>query len=205
MPHLPLQQVDFDKWIRPSEAIAELRKLWTLTIAIDAITGRLRNGLVQAYAGTSVRELRVNSQRRMEINTLVPVPAQHWSSWASRAASTFWNAGDVTLYDRSGQPYASYHDVRFHPRDFAALVPPEARQTEPEARQPRMDDRPSLSQDDAERFSRAILCGWPQSTEDFAHKKAVLFFPDHKISRDWFRVIFRAIRGPKSRGKQRKT
>ena len=58
---------------------------------------------------------------------------------------------------------------------------------------------------EAENFSRAILAGWPQTTEEVALQKAKLFFPDNKVPKDWFLKKFRVIRGPKTRGKQPKT
>jgi hypothetical protein len=58
----------------------------------------------------------------------------------------------------------------------------------------------TLSKIEAEKFCRAILAGWPDTTEENAHAKSLLFFPDKKVPRDWFRPIFRAIRGPKKRG-----
>jgi hypothetical protein len=68
------------------------------------------------------------------------------------------------------------------------LPPPEARTSD-------------LSGDDAKRFSHAILAGWPDSTREFARAKALLFFPDKKVPRDWFYNIFSLIRGHRNPGK----
>jgi len=205
MAQLPLLPEDFEGWLRPADARATLEKLWGQDIATDAIAGRLRTGIIQAYAGTRVREIGYSSSRHTEISALEPIPAKHWVAWPSRADPTFWKVGDVTLYDAAGSRYATYHDVRFHPRDIQALIPPKPAPPQgtspPEPLEPPIELKPP-PRPEAEKFARAILHSWPDCTQDWAYEKAVAFFPKNKVPRDWFRSILRSIRGPQKPGKK---
>ena len=69
------------------------------------------------------------------------------------------------------------------------------------ARAPKDDKRPGLSVSDAEKFCRFLLDVRPDVSERDAHRRAVQFFHDRKVTRDWFWDIFRPIRGPKNPGK----
>jgi hypothetical protein len=64
------------------------------------------------------------------------------------------------------------------------------------------EDRKNLTAAEAKRLCEFLLSELPNVTERDAHKRAVAFFHDRKVPRDWFIDIFRAIRGPKSPGKQ---
>jgi hypothetical protein len=186
-----------------------LAELWGVDVATDAIAGRLRTGLIVATAGIRAREVNTHPPSTVK-DPLMPIPAKHWDSWPSRADPKFWKVGDVSLYGPTGLLHASYHDVRFHPEGIAALVPPApptvsiAPAAAPTPLPIPAPARAALSGDEAKRFSRAILEGWPESTEDFAWGKAKLFFPANKVSRDWFKGIFRSIRGHRNPGKQPK-
>ena len=114
-----------------------------------------------------------------------------------------WIAGDFGL---------SYGDVNtlifgaeFCFEDVQSIIPQKRPAVAGIGDKPAQPDRGSpLSEADAKRFASAIISGWPDASQDWAHEKALLFFPDRAISRDKFRAIFRAIQGPKNRGKPTK-
>lgn len=149
-------------------------------------------------------------------NQLTFVPARMWSLWiGTDGDDQFWATGDATFsqtraLDSSGYGTVNdkfrYFNVRFDPaglpwtRSLAAASNP-------------IEERPALAtvklkkdlpRPEAERFSRAILSEWPNTTERDAHQKAKLFFPDNNVPKHWFLEIFGSIRGPKIRGQQPK-
>lgn len=123
-------------------------------------------------------------------------------------ATEDWVAGDFGVYkDRA---VTSIFGVEFCAEDVQKIVPRfrssnDASVTNEVASVGQIDRSSPLSEADAQRFAKAIIAGWPEASQDWAHEKALLFFPDRTISRDNFRAIFRAIQGPKNRGKPRKS
>ncbi len=95
-----------------------------------------------------------------------------------------------------------FFNIRFDPSSFSGGEPPPLPQEDEEkVASPAIGRDREISTDEANRFSKAVIAGWPEATETFAHTKALAFFPDSKVTREWFLGIFRLIRGPKNRGK----
>lgn len=204
----PPTEDEFNRdWLTPEEALdlltydeRDTKRRWLMS--------RLKTEQIIAVARTGA------PGGRMEPFPLVP--AQYWGGWDEYGDEHFWATGDATFHVGIRAGYSGHKlrflDIRFDPSSFSGertmRIPlPPAPPAPPEAEVPPTPPVPrkDISRDDAERFSRAILAGWPDSTEDFAYRKAELFFPDKKVPRDWFKKIFRLIRGPKNRGKQPKT
>ena len=149
-----------------------------------------------------------------------------WIGWDGEYDDNFWDDGDASFSVPADGGIEGYSfttlrcfDIRFDPATFSGRPPPSVppdgsprtvivpeiadESDEGEPLKPERDKE--ISKDDATRFSRAVLAGWPDATEKFAHEKALAFFPNRKVPRDWFLRIFRSIRGPKSRGVQPRT
>ncbi|AVA13591.1 hypothetical protein C3E99_06810 [Sphingopyxis sp. MG] len=122
----------------------------------------------------------------------------------------FWKSGTHTL-TRPIDPYRTDNrypiecfGIRLDPAGIDTILRDSGASTDGEPREQKPPSSP-LSDAEARRFAAAIVAGWPEASQDWAHEKAQLFFPDKSISRDNFRVIFRAIQGPKTPGKTKKT
>jgi len=116
-----------------------------------------------------------------------------------------------------------YFDIKFDPASFSSkpLPPPppdgadpvflaevgvetilQSQEAERRVARAKLDP---LSAMDAERFCRFLLDVRPNATERDAHRRAVDFFHDRRVPRDWFWDIFRSIRGDKKPGPPPKT
>lgn len=197
-------------WVTPDDGLGVLVQFLEERTRCKGIKDRLESGAMIAVARTG------RSERDRSLQPFVPVSNRVWRHMDSSEEDHFWNSGDAVVQVPSSGNYGSglekhhYFDVRFDPQGFSGKPPTKAvadhlAETS-DAPLPHPPPAPlkDLSVDDAERFSRAILAGWPDSTEEAAHKQATHYFPEHKVPRDWFKSIFRVIRGPKNPGKQPK-
>jgi len=214
----PPTEDEFNGWFTPDDVLeGQGHRAEGLTRKRELIE-QLRGGMVLPVARTGQPD-----PRKTVLESFVPISRELWAEFSDEGNSLFWERGlaVITVFFGDGSGYGGYShtfrffDVRFDPRSFSgrpisAPEPPvqaapslTAQATaDPQRAEPRTAD---LSTADAERFCRAILGGWPDATQDFAHEKALLFFPDNRVPRDWFRSILRSIRGHKNPGRQPKT
>ena len=211
-------EADWKGWLTPKQALdlyvacGQIQETGARQIA-----DRLAIGVIRSIAQYVVD---AKSARR-EFQRL---PDTYWRGFAPLADSHFWDTGDRSIWRRvvvsSSQAWmgrstdqvrdAALYGVRFDPAPIRALLQiatptQEMPSAEQSAKAVAAIERGApLSRAEAEKFSKAILHGWPGATEEWVYEKALLFFPDRRVARDPFRVIFRAIRGPKKRGKQPK-
>jgi hypothetical protein len=200
----PAEQSFNREWLTPEEALGLLRPVYfEVGTRRRWIMARLKTSQIIAVARTAAW----SGQTRQ----FTPVGQGLWGQCDEWGDNHFWDTGDISLYTRDHR--VRFLDVRFDPESFSGKPPKNLLPTfqsqppeEPQASQSSIsDDRPHLSRADAERFCRAILTGWPDVTQDFAHEKATLFFPDKRVPRDRFRSILRSIRGATKPGKKAKT
>lgn len=189
---------DFEHWLKPCEALELLPSEWGRGHAINAIVTNLKVGGLRSSARTG----RLMCDDGFENVDYFPIPPIYWDDleWIN-GPEALWVTGQVSFHigSRTNQRPANdwiehiFTDVRFDPEGFAVAFDLDQDRNAPQSN--------ALSAADAERFAKSILHGWPDTTERTAHKKAVLFFPDHHVSRDPFLKIFRSIRGHKNPGK----
>ncbi|NCP15372.1 MAG: hypothetical protein GW858_14635 [Sphingomonadales bacterium] len=189
---------DFEQWLKPREALELLPSEWGRGHAINAIVTNLKVGGLRS----SARAGRLMSDDGCEQVAYFPIPPIYWDEleWIN-GPETLWVTGQVSFHigSRTNQRPAEdwiehiFTDVRFDPEGFAVAFDLDQTGNSQSSK--------ALPVAEAERFARAILHGWPDTTERNAYAKAVLFFPDHRVSRDPFLKIFRSIRGYKSPGK----
>jgi hypothetical protein len=189
------------EWLRPTNAVElvgtshdseSTTRRWLMA--------RLKTGVIQAVARTS----EVHG-KRIDFS---PVPQRLWKQLDEWGEEHFWQTGDQVFH--YGGESIQMLDIRFDVETLGSRArkpdPPEAAAgTERRAVSRRNDTRTNISAPDAERFCRFLLEVRPNATERDAHRRAVDFFHDRKVPRDWFWDIFRAIRGHRNRGKQPKT
>lgn len=217
-----LSEDELETWLRPNEALSRLPEGWDDRTKRRAILGRISIGHIHCGAKTCV----VQSSRRSNIDRRATcrVGDHLWLDPWSCHAEDLWTIGDLRFdnspplelvylfVDGVPQPNdpeiitVSYTGVRLDPVSYRrAFDLPSLAGPEPEAKAPpndqSADTKKPLPTAEAERFAKAVIAGWPQATQDWAHRKAALFFPDQTIGREQFRHIFRAIQGPKTRGK----
>lgn len=212
-----VQRADFDQWLPPRRALHLLTAHFETEATISALLNRLSLGLL--IAGAELTTWHSGDQE--ERAPLLVVPRSFWYHPSHfQMGTTFWKTGDVTVfgvtgagYGISANDYVAFTGVRFDPEGLAAVamamghdVPelahsPPAKPDAPQSIARRND----ISIDDAKRFSTAVIAGWPTATEKFAHAKALAFFPENKVPREWFLGIFRSIRGHKNPGVPPKT
>jgi hypothetical protein len=165
-----------------------------------AILEKLKAGVLVGVA----RYAQLADDESVPPKTLLPVARRAWKLLSDDDEYHFWKEGNVIAeYPRSAgygavEKVERYFDVRLAPNTFLIDYQDEPSEQAPVPGPPK--DRADLSEAEAERFCRAMLEGWPNAGQDFAHDKAVLFFPDSKVPRDWFRSIFRSTRGPTKPG-----
>lgn len=169
-----------------------------------AIIERLRAGQIVSVARTAQIRGDVAGVRPFVI-----VPSGAWQRADQNDMFRFWKKGDLVVNDvRDGVIHGGkqrYFDVRFDPQTFSGRPPQMPDDHADENLSSVVVERgKEISTDEAQRFSSAIIAGWPEATEVFAHAKALAFFSENKVPREWFLGIFRSIRGPKNRGKQPK-
>ena len=199
MPWSPPEE-DFNfKWVIPKHAWDELKAIISQESARQRyLMDRLKSGLIIAYA----RDHECGSRRfRFSV-----IPPHFWGQCGRWGDDHFWATGDQT-FEFPGESTHRFLDIRFPPDWFAGspdIEHPGTASGESPSEQSD-DDRPPLSRADAEKFCKAVLAGWGDSvTQDWAFDKAVLFFPEKKVTRDAFRSILRSIRGPMKPGKRGK-
>jgi hypothetical protein len=166
------------------------------------IMARLKTGVIQAVARTTEIQ-----GKRYEFNA---VPQRLWNQCDDWGEDHFWQTGDEIFYH--GETRVRSLDIRFDPNTIASRAlkpsPPEMDPTPATPPKPKEKSGPNkrdnLSPSDAERFCKFLLEVRPNATERDAHKRAVNFFHDRKVPRDWFWDIFRTIRGHRNPGKQPK-
>lgn len=198
-----------DHWITPLEALdvsddrmAEDHEKW-------ALLEQLRAGQILAVARTAQVNPTVGA-----VQPFVRISAGAWRRAGQSEQFNFWKTGHLVVpgvekTDDYGGVLTGekerYFNVRFDPASFDGRPPPPEPDDGAEAAAPAAVERgKEISTEEAKRFSVAILAGWPDATESFAHAKALAFYSQNKVPREWFLGIFRSIRGPKSRGKQPK-
>jgi hypothetical protein len=204
----PSESVFNDEWVTVSEA-QELARANASQFGERWLLDQLKEGLVIAVARSGP------TKADGPLEQFVRVLPGLWKKWDDWGSDYFWSSGTAIFQHYSATGYGDtvasrFFDVRFDPASFngkVIILKPEApaiavRQlAAAQAGSSIVDNRAvPLSRGDAEKFSRAILAGWPEATEELAYTKALLFFPDNRIPRDWLRGIFRVIRGPKKRG-----
>tara|TARA_R110000868_G_scaffold34144_3_gene123438 strand:- start:4159 stop:4875 length:717 start_codon:yes stop_codon:yes gene_type:complete len=199
----PIPRDEFEGWLTPREAMSALG--YPAVTGLKAFLRELETGRVRA-AAEDIRWWRGGESGQESYGLIDP---RFWTVDPPTASSDLWPFGQHKFvihqnsYGLQSTIRITMFDVRFEPRSTPKTkqnlsLPP----TEPDDLS--AASKRDLPKTDAERFSKAIIAGWPDATEPFAHQKAVLFFPDNKVPRDWFLSIFRLIRGPKSRGRQPK-
>jgi len=196
-----------DDWITPLDALdvsdvrmADHHDQW-------AILEQLRAGQIIAVARTAQ-----TSQADGLVRPLMRVPAAAWSRMRQFEDDRFWATGHLVVTAGATDNYGGainakdrFFNIRFDPGSFSGRPPPALpHDDEGKPASPTTDRDKEISTDEATCFSRAVLAGWPDATEAFAHAKALAFFPENKVPREWFLSIFRSIRGPKNRGKSPK-
>ena len=194
-------------WMSPRDALKLCyAEGWDWSTTVATIGTRMKSGLIDTMA----RHVAQPGKDRLEY---VLLKHEFWRDyWSPTSDHDFWKTGDIEIRGGRVTGYGddrvkvSFFGVKFDPDAIRAMLPATGESTLPTPqREIAVEDRQrQLASGDAEKFSRAILAGWPDATEEWAREKALLFYPEHKIPRDWFRDIFRAIRGPKKRGKQPK-
>lgn len=197
------------RWPRMPDAVEKLcaASNWNEGDAIGWILRRLKTGEIVAAARTMAR----SNWGRTERTEFAAVPSDFWADITIDTLDPLWTQGDYEDLTRrrhgnEAMIVAGLFETRISPEPLVAWLNPRPIEEPPvPAAAADAIPRRELSRSEAERFSRSILTGWPESTEDFAHSKAVLFFPNHNVPRDWFLKTFRVIRGPRKRGKQPKT
>lgn len=135
------------------------------------------------------------------------VPPKVWGlAFSGNPRPDFWLHGNLTYstgmgYSISTHNWMALTAVRFEPDGVERLahslgVPNAEDGAPPKSSAKRLPDA------EAERVSRLILDIWGKGvTEARAVQLAQVISPEHKVSRDPFLVVFRAIRGDKKRGK----
>jgi hypothetical protein len=199
----PPSEEEFNRdWILPEDTIAgPVHRLGGGTERL-AVMEQLKAGVLVAVARTA----QICRGGAETIVRFAHIPPTEWRGLSSEAEHLFWDQNTLVVEDLGTTGYGSgptqrYFGIRFDPRDGYLDPTPSVQPANAIQAVARGSD---LSRDEAERFSRAILAGWPGSTRAFAHEKALLFFPEHKVPRDWFYDIFSLIRGPKNPGPQPK-
>ena len=223
-----LSEQELSGWLKPADALALLPESLSLDSKARVTLARLSSGFVRVAAKSMA--FRSSQTPQITRDSYCLVQPHLWVSPWNVNARDLWALGDlhfdndepaplvyVVGFDDPIEPDRTimtvhYAGVRIDPASFceafdlpignpSAPVLTDAPGVIGDSLAPKL---PALKEDDAKRFSRAILSEWPDSTQDFAFEKAALFFNENSVPRDWFRSVFRSIRGPVSRGKKAK-
>lgn len=195
---------DFATWLSPPHAIEALSTLGRQS-AVSEILRRLKTGRVHAAASlswTSLGDLRSRDRAR--------IPAEWWEKTygLDQTHAHFWVAGGVSFHLKGGYRERDVtmeaFDLRFDPRDIAAIAPKPA--TAVAAAPAANKDAKPLPAAERQRFAALYveLFG-DAATETKAVAALRACYPDHSIGRDAFLADFRAIRGRQVPGRKRKT
>lgn len=187
--------------LSPAQAIAALG-LSSHELAVTQFERELKAGRVEALCHQA--KIFLETEAYSTLRAIIDPWVWHLSFPA--ADSDFWETGYFRVLvpstlGRSGwQGDIEFFQVRFWPDGLPGgsdnPLPTSARQDTVSAQAP-------LPQAEAERVSRAILQIWTSAvTERRAVELARGMCSDHRVSRDPFLEIFRAIRGDKRPGKQ---
>lgn len=199
-------------WFTPLDALGVKKIEMAPSHEVWALLERLRAGQIIAVARTATVRADLVGVRPM-----VKVNAGAWRRMNDDDEHFFWLTGDLSVETSPALNLKGtvnrdrFFDVRFDPTSFSGQPPVQIEvEDEIQGNSASQDSdiqipKPQLAKSEAERFCRALIAGWPDASQDFAHGKAQLFFPDHKVPRDWFRGILRSIQGPKKPGKPGKT
>lgn len=199
-----LSEAEFYSWLTPRDALARIGVTRLNPTTCNAITARVQGGLLRIAA-------EVRQRNGTDSIAFWIVPPGLWQSDPPSWNEAFWNTGDYAALHQSyrgSDARFQLFGIRFEPAGIERFMRAAGLLTEEAPSPPKPEpvkDLPPLSTAEAERFCRAILLGWPDCSQDFAHEKAVLFYPENKVSRDWFRSILRSIRGHTKPGKKPKT
>lgn len=203
---VPPSADEFDGWFSPEDAVGGL-------------SGRIEDGpkkrwLVERLRGGAITGVARQAQGSDGISrSFTPVPIRSWEHFDENDPQ-FWEFGDATIvtpvplsssaggYGPSSARKERYFDVRFHPDDFSGGRRPRPIPAQPETTSPQLGARP-LPDAEAQRVAKLILEIWGKGvTETRAVELARIVSPEHRVSRDPFLAVFRAIRGHKKPGKQ---
>lgn len=200
----PPTKDEFKEWYTGLDAIGVSDEAMADDVDKWAIVQRLQAGQIIAVARTAQVRSDVAG-----VQPFVPIPIGPWQRMDRNAEFYFWKTGDLVVPDiRDGVVHRGsqrYFDIRLDPASFSgAPLPTVILELEAPAKAPTQGAPAPISKAEAERFCRAILAGWPDAGQDWAYEKAQLFFPDHKVARDFFRSILRSIRGSTRPGKKPK-
>lgn len=217
-----MEATNFGNWITPRETLLAITQHFEHEQTIKAILNRLSLGLIHGAAETTIWSTHEGEEQL----PFIVMPKIIWRRpYTFDSKSDFWKTGDYTSYlPRKGyefdsKSYIAYAGARFDPDGVIALAaalgiepswPKRLLGKEPwsgaDEPAPMLPARPAppkdnLSPAEAKRFCEFLLQGWPTISERAAHKRAVGFYEEFKVPRDWFWGIFRAIRGDKKPGK----
>lgn len=210
---------ELSKWLAPLAAYRLLKERLGPTAA-EAISGRLKGGLIRAAARSSSWE---RLDRDPDPTGCVLVPARYWTSVSTRGWKNFWATGDLRIFTGRNSAFPNaptvirYYGVRFDPAAIqltisdkpaiSAVVRPSPQST------PEKDaEAVSLKKPSAMKLVpvahliacfeayRKIYTG-PANTEDAAMDFARRMFPDHSFTRKQVRDL----RGPATMGRPKES
>ena len=121
-----VEKIDFEVWLRPTQAVKLLAGRGSWGTYTDQIVTRLKNDLIDAAADHAT----IRTGGKIEPMTLLRVPSTLWSGSVGSPSHSFWRTGDVefmlpsTGYSVSSDTVALF-DVRFRPEQIRAMVVPE--------------------------------------------------------------------------------
>lgn len=196
---------EYERWLPPAVAIKMLEPILSEASAKEEIYSRLCGGEIECVARTA----NWHHQRSVEIKDFGRLGSFIWQLNKPRAFELIWRTGTHKL-GRPLHPSSSTQfpvecfGIRFNPEGVSAVLRDSGVGLSVAESSETHKPKKPLSHADAETFAKAIIAGWPQASQDWAHEKLALFYPDHTIGREAFRRIFRAIQGPKTRGKAAK-
>jgi hypothetical protein len=198
-----ISQAEYDSWLTPEAMLA------AMPYGMLSATQLERELRAERYL-SAADEVIWAFEGKTGRDRLARLPAWLWTIVMPAAAADFWHTGYLEAWIPEGGGYVissgnwlHVYGVRFW---YPGLQAPAGVTQGAKASSGSSADRiGNLSTADAERFCRAIVAGWPDSTREFARAKALLFFPDKKVPRDWFFGVFRSIQGHRNPGKQPKT
>lgn len=198
----PISPEEYERWLPPPVAIKMLEPILVESFAKREIYNRLCGGEILCVARTA----NWYHQRTVETKDYGRLGAFIWQINQPKDHDLFWRTGTHKLLRPLHPSATSKHPVecfgiRFEPQGINAVLRDSGIALTSASSDVRATSKKPLSEADAEKFARAIIAGWPQASQDWAHEKLGHFFPDHTMGRENFRRIFRAIQGHKPRGK----
>lgn len=198
----PTEEEFNHNWLRPSRALEIVNPVYEDESTTKRwLMARLKSGVIIAAARTVHYE-----GGRLEF---AAIPARLWEQSDEWGDDHFWATGDDVFNEKGTR--LRMLDIRLDPQTLGSRAkmadPPDSTSglRSRKKAKPSGDDKwESLSSSDADKFCRFLLDIRPNATEREAHRRAVDFFHDRKVPRDWFWEIFRAIRGHRNPGKRPK-